>query len=514
MKRTSDSTSPPSVLWTDGVRTPRYAPLDNDDEADVCIVGAGIAGLTTAYQLTHAGKSVIVLDDGKIASGMSGVTSAHLSNEIDDRYVEIERLHGEHGARLAAESHTAAIDQIEAIVSAENIDCDFERLDGYLFLAPGEKAELLEREVTAAQRAGVAAELLSSVPVSWGSAIPCVRFPRQAQFHPLKYLAGLSKAVSRDGVRIFTDTHADDITGGRPAKVTAGGHVVTADAVVVATNAPVNDLFAMHTKQAPYMTYVIAAEVPRGAVTRALYWDTQDPYHYVRLHPAANGRSSRKELLLVGGEDHKTGQADDTTERYDRLEAWARAHFRELGKVAFRWAGQVMESMDGLAFIGRNPLDSDNVFIVTGDSGMGLTHGTIAGILLTDLIVGRENPWERLYDPSRKTLRAGGEFVKENLNVAGQYTDWVTGGEVDSANEIARDAGAIIRRGMSKIAVYRDARGQAHELSAVCPHLGCIVHWNAAEKSWDCPCHGSRFDKLGKVFNGPANSDLAAAKDE
>lgn len=242
-------------------------------------------------------------------------------------------------------------------------------------------------------------------------------------------------------------------------------------------------------------------------MTRALYWDTLDPYHYVRLQPMKDG-GGEYDLLLVGGEDHKTGQASNTEERHASLEEWARERFPAMQRVEFTWAGQVMEAMDGLAFIGRNPLDKDNVFIVTGDSGMGMTHGTIAGILLTDLISGKENPWAKLYDPSRKTIRAAGEFVKENLNVAAQYADWVTGGDVSSADEIAKDDGAILRRGLTKLAVFRDDKGTLHECSAVCPHLGCIVAWNSSEKTWDCPCHGSRFDKLGKVIVGPANTDL------
>ena len=255
------------------------------------------------------------------------------------------------------------------------------------------------------------------------------------------------------------------------------------------------------------MSYVIGARVPRGSVTKALYWDTLDPYHYIRLQPL-KGPHGEHDLLIVGGEDHKTGQASATEERHARLEGWARERFPTMQQVEFTWAGQVMETIDGLAFIGRNPLDKDNVFIATGDSGMGMTHGTIAGILLTDLILGRENPWATLYDPSRKTLRAAGEFLKEQLNVAAQYADWVTGGDVGSVDEIAKGGGAVLRRGLTKVAVHRDEKGTLHECSAVCPHLGCIVAWNSAEMSWDCPCHGSRFDKLGKVINGPANTDL------
>jgi glycine/D-amino acid oxidase-like deaminating enzyme/nitrite reductase/ring-hydroxylating ferredoxin subunit len=495
-------------LWAATAEMPTHSSLREDVRADVCVVGAGIAGLSVAYLLTKAGKSVVVLDDGPLAGGMTSVTTAHLSHAIDDRYFEIERLHGEGGSRLAAESHSAAIDRIEAIVQGENIDCDFERLDGYLFLSPGEKEDVLDRELAAAHRAGLRdVAMVSRAPLPGFDTGPCLRFPRQAQFHPLKYLSALATAIRRDGGRLFTQTHADRITGGSPAQIQAGNYVVTADAVVVATNVPVNDLVVIHTKQAPYMTYVIGARVPRGSVTHALYWDTQDPYHYVRLQ--GGERDGEHEILIVGGEDHKSGQADDTQERYGRLEAWARERFPTIEKVEFTWAGQVMETIDGLAFIGRNPMDTDNVYVVTGDSGMGMTHGTIAGILLTDLILGRDNPWAALYDPSRKTLRAAGEFVRETLNVALQYGDWLTGGDVKSENEIPKDSGAVLRKGLTKVAVYRDEQGAVHECSAVCNHLGCIVNWNDAEKTWDCPCHGSRFDKRGKVINGPANKDLA-----
>jgi Rieske Fe-S protein len=260
------------------------------------------------------------------------------------------------------------------------------------------------------------------------------------------------------------------------------------------------------------MTYVVGARVPKGSVTDALYWDTLKAYHYVRLQAIAKDDDpighEEHDLLIIGGEDHKSGQAHDTEDRHARLESWARARFPMMEDIEFTWGGQCMETIDGLAFIGRNPLDAENVFIATGDSGMGITHGTIAGILLTDLILGRRNSWATLYDPSRKTLRAAGNYAKEAINMAGQYLDWLTPGEVKSIREVEPGCGAVLRRGLSKVAVYRDEEGRAHELSAVCPHLGCIVHWNHAESSWDCPCHGSRFDKLGKVINGPANIDL------
>jgi glycine/D-amino acid oxidase-like deaminating enzyme/nitrite reductase/ring-hydroxylating ferredoxin subunit len=470
-------------------------------------VGGGIAGLTTAYLLAREGRSVIVLDDGPLANGMTIMTTAHLASAIDDRFFEIERLHGRDGARLAAQSHAGAIDRIEEIIQVEEIDCDFARLDGFLFPAEDEEdKDILDRELAAAHRAGLSGvEKLVRAPLDSLDIGPCLRFPNQAQFHPLKYLAALAKAIKREGGRLYTKTHADQIKGGSLAHIHAGKYLVTAGAVVVATNSPINDLVAIHTKQAPYMTYVIGAKLPRDAIAPALYWDTASAYHYVRLYRRSDAEG---DLVIVGGEDHKTGQADDTTERHGRLEAWARRRMPTMEHIEFTWAGQVMETVDGLAFIGRNPSDNDNVYIVTGDSGMGMTHGTIAGMLLTDLIMGRDNPWASLYDPSRKTPRAIGTYLKEAANMAGQYTDWVTGGDVGSVDEIAADSGAVLRRGLSKVAVYRDEEGKLHEFSAVCPHLGCIVHWNASEKMWDCPCHGSRFKKLGQVVNGPANKNL------
>lgn len=507
-------------VWMQTIALPHHAALTTSVEADVCIVGAGIAGITTAYLLQQEGRSVIVLEDGNIGGGQTERTTAHLTNAIDDRYVQIEIWHGQEGARLAAESHTAAIDRIEAIITRENIECDFERLDGFLLAAPGENQDLLERERQAAHRAGLThVEFVAHCPLADYDTGPCLRFPRQAQFHPLKYLAGLTRIILQKGGRIFTQTHAETIECGPPAKVrTREGCLVTAASVVVATNTPFNNFVTMHTKQAPYLTYVLAFAVPRGSVAKALYWDTQHPYHYVRLQdlPAVASAGERlgnpeiEDLLIVGGEDHKTGQADDAEQRYDRLEAWTRARFPIKGVRRYQWSGQVLETMDGLAFIGRNPLDGPNVYIATGDSGQGMTHGTIAGMLLTDLIVGRQNSWISLYDPARISLRAAGRFVQENINVALQFGAWVTTGDVATSQKIAPGGAAVVRRGLTKVAAYRDEAGLLHECSAICPHLGCVVAWNHNESTWDCPCHGSRFDKQGRLLCGPANRDLAA----
>lgn len=505
--------------WVATAQVPERSPLIEDMRTEVCIVGAGIAGLTTAYLLAQEGKKVVVLEDGHLGGGMTERTTAHLSNALDARFFELGRLHGERGAELAAQSHTAAIDQIEKIVREEGIECDFERLDGYLIAGADQPRaqinEQLERELLAAHRAGLLnVEQAVRAPIDSFDTGACLRFPQQAQMHPLRYLIGLVRAIERMGGIIFTGTHVSSITGGVLARVeTTSGCEVTADAVVVATNTPINDLVAIHTKQAPYTTYVIGVRMPHGTVTKALYWDTEDPYHYIRVAPMQSNYGNY-DLLIVGGEDHKSGQADDIEQRHSRLESWTRERFPMAGEVDFRWSGQVMESVDGLAFIGHNPGSEKNIYVATGDCGQGMTHGTIAGRLITDLIVGRESPWKTLYEPSRKTVSAPIEYAKENLNVAAQYVkDYLTGGDVNYVDEITPGEGAVIRHGLSKLAVYRDEQGSVYQCSAVCPHLGCIVKWNNLEKTWDCPCHGSSFDRFGQVINGPANTNLEPVKD-
>lgn len=482
-------------------------PLTRNIETDICIVGTGIAGLTCAYLLLQEGKHVVVLDKGQIAGGQSARTTGHLTWILDDRYTDLKKLFGEEGIFYAAHSHRTAVDRIEEIIQANQIDCDFQRLNGYLFVPPGDSLDILDQELAAIKQAGMQGSKIDRAPIKSFDTGPCLEFPDQAQFHILKYLSGLVKAILRKGGQIYSYTSVQDCIDGEPCKViTDKHHEITAKAVIVATDTPINDRFMMHTKQAAYRTYVISAQIPKGYVPIGLYWDTPDPYHYIRIQKHAT--NSEKDWLIIGGEDHKTGQDQDAEGRYALLESWARERFPQMEKVEYRWSGQIIEPIDSLAFIGRNPHDQ-HTYIVTGDSGNGLTHGTIAAILMTDLIVGKRSPWASLYDPSRKTLAAASEFAKENLNVAVQYADWVLPGQVESMDQIPAGSGAIMREGLSKEAIYRDKEGGLHCFSAVCPHLGCIVAWNEGEKSWDCPCHGSRFDALdGHVLNGPAISPL------
>jgi glycine/D-amino acid oxidase-like deaminating enzyme/nitrite reductase/ring-hydroxylating ferredoxin subunit len=492
-------------------------PLSEDVSAEVCVVGAGIAGLMIAERLSSSGRSVVVLDQSGVLAGETGRTTAHLTSVLDSGYARLESMHGVNTARALAESHAAAIRWIERLAADSGIDCDFRRLDGYLFDVGGALSEgSLESEWQAAQRAGLECELVAAAPLPFVNG-PALRFPHQAQFDPARFGVALARIVLRSGARIYAPSRAVGLEKGAGLCVsTPEGRKVRANDVVIATNTPINDVVTMHTKQAAYRTYALATPIPHDSVRAGLYWDREEPYHYVRTAPAGDGSLAQGyEWLIVGGEDHKVGQETRADARWTRLEQWLRSRFEHAGAPLFRWSGQVVEPVDGIAFIGRNPGD-DHVFVATGHSGNGVTYGAIAAMVIADLIAGRENAWASLYDPARKpaTAKAIGQFVRQNLNVARRYGDWFVEGDAKSVEQIERGEGAVLRRGLKKIAVYVDDLGRAHERSAKCPHLGCVVAWNRAEKSWDCPCHGSRFDAHGRVLMGPAVRDLEPVGDE
>ena len=476
--------------------------LDADATCDVCVVGAGIAGLTIAYKLVREGKKVFVLDaKPRIAAGETEFTTAHLASIIDDRFGRLISVRGADVAKLAHQSHAAAIDFIEATAAVEKIHCAFARLDGYLFPGRDAKPNDILDEEKAAREAGVAVEVVDTTPLPNPTTGPALRFPKQARFHPLKYLTGLAAAVRAKNGRIITDCRATKIEGSaRPVVHTADGKKVAASAVVLATNTPPNGGAVLNSKLATYTTYALSVEVTKWSVPDALFWDTEDPYHYVRLFDGVGDR------LIVGGEDHKTGQHDPTDDRWAKLEVWVRERFPAVGRVSHRWSGMVFETLDGLGLIGPDPEGRENVYIATGDSGMGMTHGTIAGLLLTDLILGRPNPWAEAYSPTRVPVAAVWTYLTENANLAGQYADWIRPG--DDADKLGNGDGAVVRRGLSMVAVYKDDAGKVHEMSAVCPHMAGVVRWNPAERSWDCPCHGSRFAACGRMIHGPATDDL------
>lgn len=494
-------------LWLDTQDMPTFDPLTSNLNVDVCVVGGGIAGLTTAYMLMKEGKSVCILEGFELGSGQSGKTTAHVSSVLGTRYFDLELYHSEEGTRLVAQSHTAAIERIEHIITQEKIDCDLERIDGYLF--QGDQAEdpdTLIREHGAVRRAGlIYAKMLENAPLSQFKTGPCLMFPRQLQLHPLKYLAGLARRIVKGGGKIFTNTVATEFFNEDFAVVkTEGGHLVTCSSLVVATNTPINDVFAIHTKQAAYRTYALGFKILKGSVVKGLYWDTNDPYHYIRTEILDDNH----DMLIVGGEDHKTGQENHPETCFQRLEDWARARFPTITDMVYKWSGQVMEPVDGIGFLGHNPLDRDNVYVITGDAGNGFTHSTIGAMIVTDQIMHRQNPWEDLYNPSRISLLSTTNYFRENFNVVGQYGKWFSLLPKPNFEDMRLNEGAVFRDGLSMVAVYKNETGVAHYMSASCPHLGGVVSWNNVEKSWDCPCHGSRFDCYGKVLEGPAHQDL------
>lgn len=522
MEKTKSSDIPDATItsgknisyWLDSTEIISFSPLDKDLIANVVIVGGGVAGLSAAYTLVQSGKRVVLIDDGSIGSGETGRTTAHLVTALDDRYYHLESIYGEESTRLIAESQKAAIDFIERTIKNHNIECEFERLDGYLFLHPTDKRESLNKELKAVHKAGIEAVELPMTP-GISEITPCIKFYDQAQFHPLKYLNGLCDAILKMGGLIYTNTHAGEIN--RDGIVTDAGFKVHADNIIIATNSPVNNKFAIHLKQYAYRTYVIGARVKKGSIPKALWWDTGDfkanskipPYHYVRLQKLDNNY----DLLLCGGEDHPVGRANESRiseeDHYALLEYWVRQRF-PIVDIIYQWSGQIMEPIDSLAYIGRNPIDNDNIYIATGDSGNGMTSGTIAGILIADLINGRENKWAKIYDPKRlKLFAAGNTFFKETVDGTINYLkNKFSGIKSTELADIPVDEGRVVELDGKKVAAYRDENDSLHIVGAECAHLKCIVKWNNTEKTWDCPCHGSRYTFDGKVINGPANSDL------
>ena len=493
-------------LWTATGKPILTTPLEADAKVDTVVVGAGIAGLTTAYLLSKAGVKVLVLEDGAVGSGETGRTTAHFTNALDDRYHVIARKHGKANARLAAQSHTHAIETVARILEEERIRCSAERVDGYLFLHPTDDGKTLTKEEAACREAGLGVELVPSAP-HFDSG-PALRFPDQLWLHPLEYARGLVRAITELGGQVHTQSHARFPEG----KVTANGHRVDFRKLVVCTNSPVNAEKGVSVRQAAFRTYVVAMEA-KGKVPHAMWWDTGDheaptpfpPYHYVRLHRGSDG----KDVLLSGGQDHLCGRLEHVeVDPHAALEEWTRERFPEAGRLLHKWSGEVFEPTDHLAFIGREPVGRDR-FLASGDSGNGMTHGTLAGMILSDLARGRPNRFAKLYDPRRRP-KGLATALRLHLGNAKTLAWKASPGDLASAADLAPGEGAVLGATNPK-AAYRDDHGLLHACQAKCPHLGGTVAWNPAEKSFDCPLHGSRFTAYGAAICGPTNAGLEKA---
>jgi glycine/D-amino acid oxidase-like deaminating enzyme/nitrite reductase/ring-hydroxylating ferredoxin subunit len=477
-----------------------YPALDAALHVDVAVIGGGLTGLTAALHLRQAGRRVAVLESGHIGSGTTGFTSGHLDATTDTPLSRLILDFGEERAATIAAANREAIDQIELRCRQYN-NCEFSRIPSYQYTETADGLGKLQEQCAAGRKLGYRCWFTRQVPLPF----PCVgavQVEHQARFHPLHYLQQMAAELHALGGEVFENTACLPPQGGSPCHVDTDGGRVTADAVVIATHSPFLGISQFEFRVFPYQSYVIAARV-EDPPTDALYWDDADPYHYLRLASAADPT-----LVLIGGADHKTGHPGDERLRFEELENYAARRFAVRG-IEQRWSAQYYAPADGLPHIGRVP-GSDNLLMATGFAGTGLTWGTVAGSLIARMILGQRHPLEDILNPGRLTLMAStGEMVAENLDVIRRFAVDRFTAPRSSEDEIAPGSGRVITQHGRTQAIYRDASGDLHRFSAVCTHAGCIVHWNEAEQTWDCPCHGGRFTAHGQRFAGPPAHDLA-----
>lgn len=494
----------PLSYWIDSTPPTSYAPAPSELDVDVAVLGGGIAGLSIARALKQEGRTVAVVEAARIAQGVTGNTTAKITASHGRLYAYLLRTFGDERARQYAASQQAAIEQIVRTVEAEGIDCDLVRTPSYVYTEDPAEVDALREEADAAGACGLPASFTTDVPLPYAVA-GAVRYDDQARFHPRKYLLHLAAGLPGEGSHVFEETRALDVDEGTPCTVTTDRGVVRARDVVVATHVPFLDRGLYFARQFPVRDYVMAAPIDRERAPDGMFLSTESPTHSVRVTEDA-GRT----LLIVGGEGHPPGRADDTAERYDRLETWTRERFGT-GESTHCWSAQDYTSTDRVPFIGRFWPGAKRLWVATAFGAWGMTNSAVAGMVLADLVTGQDNAWAALYDPGRLTpvgpkVRS---FAKENVAVAKELASgYLSPGDAGSPDELAPGQAAVIRTGLTKTAVYRDPDGQTHAVSARCTHLGCIVAWNAAETSWDCPCHGSRFDVDGAVLQGPAVQPL------
>jgi glycine/D-amino acid oxidase-like deaminating enzyme/nitrite reductase/ring-hydroxylating ferredoxin subunit len=506
---------------------PRFSKLDRDLETDVCIVGAGISGISTAYELVTRGLNVVMIEGREVLSGETGRTSGHLASDLDDGYPEIAKKHGDKGAKIAAESHHWALNRVGEISKQLGIECEYRQLPGYDFsqYEKGTKEhaddiKTLIEEGKKANELGLHTEYKEGFKLKgWNGSIDqsdAVVYSGQATFHPTKYLVGVLNFLKQQtNFSCYTYTRCVDVTekgieimgmGHKDVYVkTLDGHTIKCADAVEATCIPLQKLSVI-AQEEYYRTYCIAARVPKGSIEDCTFYDSAEIYKYVRLTEC----DDKDDYLVVGGGDHKVGQSD-TLAPFAELEEWTRARFPQATSIDYKWSGQVNEPVDLVAFIGKNQ-GMKHTYIVTGDSGNGLTHGVMAGKIIADEITGESNPWSSLYDPKRvlSIAKSLPTMISHDLNINSQYKRFLQS-DIKDIEDLVPGEGGVLNTATNKpLAVYKDEGGQIHKFSALCPHMKGVVCWNTAEKSWDCPVHGSRFSKDGVQIMGPAKAGLQA----
>jgi glycine/D-amino acid oxidase-like deaminating enzyme/nitrite reductase/ring-hydroxylating ferredoxin subunit len=492
--------------WLELHSRPQFSRLSGNLSVDVAVVGGGVTGITAAYLLKKAGYKVALLERDRWGLVDTGHTTAHLTCVTDKRLHKLAADFGKDAAKATWEAGFAAIDQIAANIQNEAIKCDFRWVPGYLYQASNAEADersSLETDARLARDFGFQAQFVNSVPYFER---PGVKFENQAKFHPMRYLSALAKTIPGRGSHIFEHAAAEEFKE-KPLSVKASNHVISCDYIVLATHNPLIGIAGtasatlFQTKLSLYTSYVIGAKLPKGLVPEASFWDTADPYHYLRID-----RRRSFDFAILGGEDHKTGQEADTELAYRRLEQKLHEMIPSADPT-HRWSGQVIETNDGLPFIGQN---ASRQFIATGFAGNGFTFGTLSAMMAVDAFLKRKNPWAELFNVNRKKVQGGlWEYLKENKDYPYyMLRDWTASAQGESLQELKKNQGKILSLDGKKVAAYRDENGNVTLRSPMCTHLKCIVGWNRAEKTWDCPCHGSRFKATGEVLAGPAEQDL------
>jgi glycine/D-amino acid oxidase-like deaminating enzyme/nitrite reductase/ring-hydroxylating ferredoxin subunit len=494
-------------VWIDDTPIRKFPKLQRNIRADILVVGAGVTGITTAYLLKKAGSSVALIERERVASIDTGHTTAHLTYVTDVQLQELARNFGNDHAQAAWDAGAAAIDEIERIVAEEQSDCEFTRVPSYVHIrvdgSSKKEASSLKKEADLAAKLGFDAVYLSSAPYF---NLPAVCFANQAKFHPRKYLRSLVEKIPSNGSHVFEKSAASEFDA-KKRRVKVNRSWISFDRVVMATNNPLVGLAGtagatlLQTKLSLYTSYALGARLPANTIPEALFWDTRDPYDYLRID-----RNRGFDCLVYGGEDHKTGQKKKTQKAYVRL--WQRLKkIAPEAHVDHRWSGQIISTPDGLPYIGEN---AERQFIATGYCGNGITFGTIAAMMARDWAAGRKNPWTELFSVDRKKIKgAAWNYLRENKDYPYyMIKDRLARAEADSVRELRPGDGMIIGRRGKKVAAFRDVNGNVHRLSPVCTHLGCLVRWNPSESTWDCPCHGSRFKPTGEVIAGPAEEPL------